>query len=152
MSQPIAFFISFTCYGSWLHGDDRGSVDLAHNIFSTPVLPPDSRTGIGELARARLSQPPFALDESDRELVRDAFVSVCQKKGWKPWAVHVRAKHVHVVVTASRASDIDRVMNDLKTAASFRLNSSAQPQGTQVLDAPWEYAICLERRTTCRSD
>jgi hypothetical protein len=38
---PIAYFISFTCYGTWLHGDERGSVDCRHNLYGTPVLPAD---------------------------------------------------------------------------------------------------------------
>ena len=29
MSDPLAYFITFTCYGNWLHGDERGSVDRA---------------------------------------------------------------------------------------------------------------------------
>ena len=42
LSDPLAYFISFACYGCRLHGDDRGSVDLRHNLYGTPVLPPDS--------------------------------------------------------------------------------------------------------------
>ena len=24
---PLAYLISFRCYGTWLHGDERGSID-----------------------------------------------------------------------------------------------------------------------------
>jgi hypothetical protein len=41
MSIPLAYFITFTCYGTWLHGDERGSVDDEHNTPGTPVLDPD---------------------------------------------------------------------------------------------------------------
>ena len=37
------------------------------------------------------------------------------------WAAHVRSQHLHAVLTAHGA-DIERVMNDRKAAASFRLN------------------------------
>src|ERR1019366_10599368 len=38
---PLAFFITFTTYGTWLHGRAPGSVDRQHNIPDTPFLPPD---------------------------------------------------------------------------------------------------------------
>jgi hypothetical protein len=28
---PLAYLITFRCYGTWLHGDSRGSVDRFHN-------------------------------------------------------------------------------------------------------------------------
>ncbi len=40
MSTPLAYFITFTCCGTWLHGDERGSVDREHNTPGTPVLEP----------------------------------------------------------------------------------------------------------------
>src|SRR2546421_10613910 len=33
---PIAYLITFRCYGTWLHGDERGSVDREHNRYKTP--------------------------------------------------------------------------------------------------------------------
>jgi hypothetical protein len=41
MDTPLAYFITFTCHGTWLHGDERGSVDRGHNAPGTPFLPPD---------------------------------------------------------------------------------------------------------------
>ena len=38
---PLAYFLSFTCYGSWLRGRTPGSVDEDHNQYGTPFLPPD---------------------------------------------------------------------------------------------------------------
>jgi hypothetical protein len=28
---PLAYLITFRCYGTWLHGDERGSVDRFRN-------------------------------------------------------------------------------------------------------------------------
>jgi hypothetical protein len=30
---PLAYLITFRCYGTWLHGDARGSVDPTHNVY-----------------------------------------------------------------------------------------------------------------------
>jgi hypothetical protein len=38
---PLAYFIMFRSYGTWLHGDSRGSVDRLHNTYGTPRLPPN---------------------------------------------------------------------------------------------------------------
>ena len=52
MSRPLAFFITFTTYGAWLHGDDAGSVDRDHNEPDTPLLPADPRRASQEGAAA----------------------------------------------------------------------------------------------------
>ena len=38
---PLAYLISFRAYGTWLHGDRRGSVDRFHNRYGTPRIPPN---------------------------------------------------------------------------------------------------------------
>ena len=38
---PLAYLITFRSYGTWLHGDERGSVDRFHNVYGTPRLPPN---------------------------------------------------------------------------------------------------------------
>jgi len=36
---PLGYLITFRCYGTWLHGDDRGSTDRYHNIYNSPHIP-----------------------------------------------------------------------------------------------------------------
>ena len=40
---PLAYPITFTCYGTRLHGDASGSVDLDHNIPGISFLPANPR-------------------------------------------------------------------------------------------------------------
>jgi hypothetical protein len=118
MNTPLADLITFTCYGTWLHGDERGSVDEEHNAFGTPVLSTDLERRARE--RDSLAEGDYSLDASRRRIALDALCEIAQRKGWILHAVHVRSNHVHIVVTASGPPE--RVMNDLKTAASRRLN------------------------------
>ena len=120
MREPLAYFISFTCYGNWLRGDERGSVDGEHNGVGTPFLPADATRHAQELER--LSEPPYRLDEPRRLVVLQAVCEIARKKGWQLHAVHVRSNHVHVVVSAPDCPE--RVMNDIKAAASRRLNKA----------------------------
>jgi REP element-mobilizing transposase RayT len=118
MKDVLAYFITFTCYGTWLHGDERGSVDDDHNTYDTPVLPADPGRQMWESA-AR-TEPPYLLDESRRRIVLQAIRELALKKGWLLHALHVRTNHIHLVVTAPGKPE--RVMNDCKTVASLRLN------------------------------
>ena len=118
MDTPLAYFITFTCYGTWLHGDERGSVDDEHNAPGTPVLQPDSRRCARE--RDELAGPPYLLDQPRRQVTLDALCEIARRKGWLLHAAHVRSNHVHLVVTAGGPPE--RVMNDFKTVASRCLN------------------------------
>jgi REP element-mobilizing transposase RayT len=120
MDTPLAYFITFTCYGTWLHGDERGSVDAEHNTPGTPVLPSDPARRASE--RASLPEQPYTLDAPRRQLALEAICAIAQQKGWLLHAVHVRSNHVHIVVTAPGSPE--RVMNDFKTSASRRLNKA----------------------------
>src|SRR5262249_42685946 len=37
--RPLAYLITFRCYGTWLHGDERGSTDRHRNQYGTPFIP-----------------------------------------------------------------------------------------------------------------
>jgi REP element-mobilizing transposase RayT len=117
--MALAYFITFTTYGTWLHGADKGmgSVDRAHNEFGAPFVRPDD--GRAARSRGEMAQPAYVMGAAERAVVRDAIVAVCGERGWQVMAVHVRSNHVHVVVAAER--DAGRVMADLKARASRAL-------------------------------
>jgi len=118
MNTPLAYFLTFTCYGTWLHGDEGGSVDREHNTPETPVLPPDSSRCARE--RDDLAQPPYLLDGARRQVTLHALCEIARRKGWMLHAAHVRSNHVHLVVTAEGTPE--RILNDFKTAVSRHLN------------------------------
>lgn len=115
---PLAYFITCSCYGTWLHGNDAGSVARDHNMPGTPFLSPKSQRVTAE--QERMDQPPYDLDGHRRDVVLKAIQEVCTHRRWSLLAAHVRTNHLHVVVHALEAPE--RVMNDLKAYASRRLN------------------------------
>ena len=120
MAEPLAYFITFTTYGTWLHGRDPGSVDREHNVPGTPLLSANPRR---ESARRQsLRQEPYLLDEVRRAVVLQTIREVASHRGWKLWAVHVRTNHVHIVVTAGDKPE--KVMSDFKAWASRRLREA----------------------------
>jgi len=58
--SPIGFLITFRSYGTWLHGDERGSVDRNHRAYGTPMLPSSSLRVSRD--RMLMKQPPVTLD------------------------------------------------------------------------------------------
>ena len=126
-SDPIAYFITFHTYGTWLHGDDRGSVDRHHNTFGNMTLPPDAKKSASE--QALLKGDFLILNESRRENVGKTIRAVCDFKGWHVLALNVRTNHVHIVISAE--STPERVMNTLKSWATRRLTEAGLIQHGQ---------------------
>src|ERR1019366_6090270 len=124
--DPLAFFITFTCHGTWLHGDPRGSVDRDTNLPGTPFLAPDA----GRQHTESEGIEPYSLDPEHRDASLMAIVEIAKRKSWKLWAAHVRSNHVHVVVSAS--SPVERVMNDIKTAITRRHNKTFPVEQNRV--------------------
>jgi REP element-mobilizing transposase RayT len=67
-----------------------------------------------------MGQAPYHLDPPHREAVLEAIQEVCQHRGWRLLAAHVRSNHVHTVVEPECPPA--RVMGDFKAYASRRLN------------------------------
>ncbi len=116
--MALAYFITFTTYGTWLHGKGQGSVDDEHNVYGMPLVAGDAERE--RLAGESLAQPPYVMTGAEREIVCQAIVQLAAERSWRLLAVHVRSNHVHVVVQADR--EPGRLMSDLKARASRNLN------------------------------
>ncbi|MBN1866845.1 transposase, partial [Candidatus Sumerlaeota bacterium] len=115
----IAFFISFRCYGTWLHGDERGSMDRSqyHAFGTAPIASDPSRFAF---ERSLLRHPPMTLDAAMRRTVEKTIQEVCRHRGWHLHAVNAQKDHVHTVVTARDVTP-ERVLNDFKIWCTRRL-------------------------------
>lgn len=122
-NRPIAYFISFRCYGTWFHGDKRGSMDRKqHNKFGTPKI--SERPNLARKELARVNGKSFRLSKAYRLLVRAAIQEVCHMRGYRLLALNVRSNHVHVVVAAFCSPE--KVLNAFKAYASRRLRNEGQ--------------------------
>jgi REP element-mobilizing transposase RayT len=128
-AHPLAYFITFHTYGTWLPGDPRGTVDTLHRARGLPYAPPSPSRQAA--ATATLRHPPVELYPEERGVVLQTIQEVCRVRGWALYAVHVRVNHVHVVIGAEPTPE--RVMNDLKAWSTRRLvEAGHRPRGGSV--------------------
>jgi REP element-mobilizing transposase RayT len=91
--EPIAFFITWTVYGTHLQGAATG-----WRKFGKGEAPPQPL--LEEWHRDRLKHSVLILSDDSRVIVEDEVTRHCQHRNWHLWVCNARSNHVHVVVTA----------------------------------------------------
>ena len=118
---PLAYLITFRCYGTWLHGDERGSIDRHHNQYQTPYLPADKV--LEELSRKTLKSEPISLKTIQRHSVESAIREVCEYRNWHLRAINVRTNHVHTVVSIGNDSP-SKALNSFKSYSTRKMRET----------------------------
>ncbi len=77
--MPLAYLITFRTYGTWLHGDPRGSMDRQRaNTWAEPNL--DAIPGLAAWERTVLKHPARFLDATDRGVVERAIGDLVSRR------------------------------------------------------------------------
>ena len=95
LPEPLAYFLTWPTYGTWLPGDERGWVEYRHGW----QLPDPARK---RKAQARLTEDACLLDQDQRRLVELTIADHCRVRGWTLYTVNCRSNHVHVIVAGDR--------------------------------------------------
>jgi len=89
MSKIVGYMVTWTTYGSWLRGDERGFVANGQILPGSPeVLQAD---------RNRQKSPSVRLNAREIRLVRQAIFSEEERIGREVEALVVCTNHVHLV-------------------------------------------------------
>ena len=127
---PLGYLITFRTYGTWLHGDERGSVDRFHRTYGTPMLAASLQRANYE--RRLRKQYPVHLDSRKRAVIESAIQETCTIRNWHLWAFNIRTNHVHTVVSANCKPE--RILSALKANAT----RSMREAGCWASDrSPW---------------
>ncbi len=137
--DPLAYFLTWTTYGTWLPGDDRGwsRKDAPGAMASSPLF--------REAAEARMKEAAFTLSTAQREIVELTIRKHCDIRNWRLHAVNVRSNHVHVVVTAAGYRS-QTVRDQFKAWSSRRLKEAGVTR-----DNFWTEG-CSRRRVNSEED
>ncbi len=120
MDAPLAYFLTWTTYGTWLPGDERGWVEKPGRFRA-----PDAE--LQTAAKRRMIEPALTLDAEQRRIVEDTIADHCRIRGWLLHAASARTQHVHVVVSAPERKP-DDVMDQFKAWCSRKLGERVRSQ------------------------
>jgi REP element-mobilizing transposase RayT len=120
-SDPLAYLITWTCYGTWLPGDARGWTKWHHSEKQPQPL-------LAEWSRTQMGEPAVVLDKTHREVVETTVAKHCELRQWQLHAVSCRTNHCHVVVTATMY-DAEAVRDQFKSWSTRRLNELERSRG-----------------------
>jgi REP element-mobilizing transposase RayT len=126
LPDPLGYFITWSTYGTWLPGDDRGWVEYRRGWqFPNPILELESG--------ARMTEDACRLTKEQRQIVEEQVAETCRYRGWTLHAVNCRSNHVHVVLTAARHPD--EVRTQLKAWCTRRLKEFERKCRTELDDS-----------------
>jgi len=86
--RALAYFLTWTTYGTWLPGEDRGW----HRKGEPEVQPPPP--SIAEMARSRMKEKEFTLSHEHRRLVERTIRRHCELRRWALHAVNARTSQI----------------------------------------------------------
>jgi hypothetical protein len=123
MYGQLAYFLTWTTYGTWLPGGKRGWVK-EYKGFQLPNWKAEHE------ARRKLSEPPLILDDEQRALIESTIRRHCEIRGWLLLALACRTNRVHVVVSAPVSPET--VMNQFSAWCTRRLKEQQQARGEAI--------------------
>lgn len=115
---PLAYLVTFRCYGTWLHGDIRGSIDRFHNRYKSPYIEPNHRWHRHNAQV--LESHGLILDARQRKSVERAIRETYEVRRWNLHTLNVRTNHVHVVVSIGSVRP-ERALTAFKANATRQL-------------------------------
>lgn len=123
------WLLTWTTYGTWLPGDDRGFVSSVrvdagrrkrHNRPQTEY--DRSMPGLKQSAESLLKGQPIFLVEDQANSVLAQLLETAGHRGWGLFAVAVMRNHVYLVVGVPSDPDPEVLLRDFKSYASRKLN------------------------------
>ena len=115
---PLAYLITIRTFGTWLHGDERHSVDRhGKNIYGTPDVVPNQK--LKEIMQSEIKQPAVILNDIQRTAVEIAIIELCGQRKYHLQAINVRTNHAHAVVSAQAKPE--RIADAFKAFATKKL-------------------------------
>ncbi len=89
MPNTVGYMLTWTTYGSWLQGDERGYVEDGQ------VLRGDKK--LADLCRKLQKEPAVKLGRNEKDIVRRAILEEAQRIAQTIAALAVCSNHVHLV-------------------------------------------------------
>ncbi|MCY2973409.1 MAG: transposase [Planctomycetota bacterium] len=118
LESVSGYFITWTTYGTWLPGDQRGwRLRAKGQKLPEPLLE--------AWCKEQMKGEAVLLRNEDRITVEEAIRCHCQFRGWDLKAVNARTNHVHVVVVSDKSPQKTRDELKANSTRMLRLQSNS---------------------------
>lgn len=111
----IAYMLTWTTYGSWLQGDERGWVKDSKTFESCSVLE--------EINKDIMQKPAVELDQKQKSYALACIIDKAVKLGQKIYAAAVCHNHVHLIVECI-GMEIGKIISYYKHAIRLSLQDN----------------------------
>ena len=134
------WFLTWTTYGTWLPGDERGFVgavsdnssgQVIHNIPGTPYDADFS--SLRNYSINQMKGEPIYLSYEKAEVMFDQFQETTEYCQWQLCAIGIIRNHVHIVVGVPGDPDPSAILGTFKSYSSRTLNK----RWTKPLNGTW---------------
>lgn len=112
MAKTLGYMVTWTTYGTWLQGDERGYVKNGKILGENPDL---KKANIQSMARNDVR-----LNKKQTEIVKEAILKEAEKNAKRILAITVCSKHVHIVLHYD-GKPIEKAVGRFKNAARVAL-------------------------------
>jgi len=130
--MAIAIFTTWTTYGTWLPGDERGWFN------QIGLQLPDFIQQLN--AVLHMSSTATVLDLEQRQIVEETIQAHCNFREWQLLAVNCRTNHVHVLVCAGDvAIEIPRMQ--FKAWATRKLKGHSPERTKWWTERGWDVFV-----------
>ncbi len=140
-NKPLAYFLTWTCYGTRIHGDPRGSVEKYNNVYGTPKTP--ASPVLRRIAQAGMTPEGrigVKLADTEREIVHTAIVDHAAHRDWRILALNADG-HTSTLLwcatfgPSSRSGSSRRGRADayVRRVCGLRPTRSGRPRGAPAI-------------------
>ncbi|MGA2915839.1 MAG: transposase [Sedimentisphaerales bacterium] len=112
MQELIAYMVTWTTYGTWLQGDERGYVKDGETLEPNPSLKKSNLLS--------LEQPIIKLTSQQKNIARNAILEEAKRINHNIHAVAVYSNHIHIVAENNRIP-INQAVKRYKNVATAAL-------------------------------
>ena len=115
MAIALGYMVTFTTYGTWLQGDERGYVKKGR------IYP--GNKALRRINKKLQSQEAVILTKVQQQIIKKAIIKEAVAQGQKIYVLSVRPNHVHIVVQNSQ-QPVSKIIAYYKKVARIALKTA----------------------------
>ena len=134
MAKTLGYMITWTTYGTWLQGDERGYVKNGQTY--------DGNKALMQRNKKLQSQDMVKLSRNHQQVVRKAITREAESQDQRIHALSVQSNHVHIVAEYTR-EPISKMVAYYKKSA--RLALKAEGHNGKLWTKGYDKRFCFDR-------